>query len=599
MLSSMDTALPGKWDTSFAEFQRGIMDAVTDPTVETIVFMKGAQIGWTAMLGNIIGYYAHQDPSSMLMIQPTVEMAEAWSRERFAPMIEETPAIRDLFSDPKSRDANNTLRMKQFPGGYIAIVGANAPAGLASRPIRIVLADEIDRWPASAGTEGDPLRLASMRQTTFWNRKTLIGSTPTNKGFSAIEREYLNSDQRRYFVPCFSCKKDQFLSWSQVKWDKKVVPTKKHEHLPKTARYQCEHCGILWDDEERNAAVKLGHWKATKPFDGVAGFHLSQLYSPWVPLARVVKSFLESKSDPQLLKVWTNTVLAETFEEKGERADSDTLKDHIESYGPNDLPDGVYFATMGVDVQKDRLEAEIVGWGVGEESWGISYEVINGDPALKSTWDELDEVRKRKHWTVDGRLVRVRATCIDTGGHHAQEVIAYCQSKPSTENVYPIKGQSGSRPIWPKHHSKTKQNQIIWMVGVDTAKDTIYARYGLRIKEGQSSLPGYNHFPESYGDDWFAQATAERVITKYKEGRPSRVWVLEGGKRNEALDCRVYAYAAVKSLRPEQTGPSKVKIDPAEHEKFHASNIDTRMEELPQLMVPKTRRVRRMRSQGI
>ena len=585
VLSSEDSAEPGKWHTSRAEFQRQIMDAVGDPEVTEVVFMKGSQVGWTAMLGNILGFYSHQDPASVLVVQPTVEMAEAWSKERLAPMIRDTAALSDLFTDPRSRDSSNTLRMKQFPGGYVAIIGANAPASLASRPIRVVLADEIDRYPVSAGTEGDPLKLASKRQVTFWNRKTMVGSTPTVKGASAIEREFKRSDMRRFHVPCPHCGEKAPLRWEQVKWDK----AEGGEHRPETAAYQCEHCGVLWNDVERWEAVARGEWIATAPFRGVAGFHLSQLYSPWVSLANMVQEFLEAQGNPELLKVFVNTVLGETWEEQGEAVEASGLKTHVEAYGPNDLPEKVHFATAGVDVQGDRLEVEVVGWGPGDESWGIRYEVLYGDPAQQAVWKDLDELLLEKCWTSEGRLVRVRAACIDTGGHHGAQSLAFCRSRVARK-VYPIKGAAGPRPVWPKRASKANTKDNIWIVGVDTAKDAIYGRFKI-----SAPGPGYCHLPADYDDSWFEQATSETVVTRYKEGRPYRIWTIPKGKRNEALDCRVYAFAARMSLDARQTKPSTVKVEAVETKPQNGI-------EPPPAQVVATQRPkagRRMRSRGL
>lgn len=585
MLSTEDSAEPGRWKTSRAAYQRDIMDAICDPEVTQVVFMKGAQVGWTAMLGNILGYYSHQDPASVLVIQPTVEMAEAWSKERLAPMLRDTSALSSLFSDPRSRDSSNTLRMKQFPGGYVAIIGANAPSALASRPIRIVLADEVDRYPVSAGTEGDPLKLAGKRQTTFWNRKTLLGSTPGLKATSVIEREYKLSDMRQFHVPCPHCDERGPLRWSQVKWDKAEDGT----HVPETAAYQCEHCGSLWNDQERWEAVAQGEWIATAPFTGVAGFHLSQLYSPWAKLGAMVKEFVEARGNPELLKVWVNTVLGESWAEQGEQVKAEGLRTHVEPYGPNDLPDGVHFATAGVDVQGDRLEVEVVGWGAGDESWGIRYEVLYGDPAQQAVWKSLDELLLERCWTESGRLVRVRSAAIDTGGHHGAQAIAFARSRVSRK-IYPIKGASGARPVWPKRASKAKTKDNIWIVGVDTAKDAIYGRFNI-AEPG----PGYCHLPADYDDDWFEQATSETVVTRYKNGRPYRLWILGGGKRNEALDCRVYAFAARMSLDAKHTRPSTVKVEQVETKPQQGIEPPP----APVIATQRARAGRRMRSQGI
>lgn len=585
VLSREGSAEPGRWNTARAEYQRGIMNAVTDEANEKVVFQKGTQVGWTEIVNNTVAYFVDQDPSPLLVIQPTVELAEAWSKERLSPMIRDNPVIVGKFRDARSRDSGNTLRHKEFEGGYVAIVGANAPAGLAARPIRVVIADEVDRYPISAGTEGDPLKLAEKRQATFWNRKTLLGSAPTIKDTSVIEREFKRSDMRRFFVPCPHCKAFQTLRWEQVKFDEGT----EIEVRAESACYQCEECGTLWNDAERWAAIAQGEWRATAPFTGTAGFHLSQFYSPWVKLKGIVKEFLEAQGNPNLLQVWTNTVLAETWTEQGETIAAEGLRARVEAYGPEDLPDEIHYATAGVDVQGDRLEVEIVGWGTGDESWGMAYRVIYGDPAQQDVWEKLDALLLEKYWTTQGRLVRVRAAAIDTGGHHGAQSITFCRRRLN-RHIYPIKGASGPRPVWPKRASKTANTKDnIYLVGVDTAKDAIYGRWKI-TKPG----PGYCHLPEDYDDDWFEQATSESVVTRYRDGRPYRVWILPGGKRNEALDCRVYAFAARMSLDAKQTRPSEVKIDKA------VIAEPALVKEVPAAAIIAAKpRGRRMRSRGI
>ncbi len=549
-LSREDSAEPGKWRTSRAEYLRDIMNADNDPAVFEVVVMKGSQIGWTTALGNVIGFHVHHDPAPMLMLLPTIADGKDWSRDRFAPMIRDTPVLRGSIKDAKSRDSGNTVQHKTFAGGYIVIIGSNAPSPIRSRPIRIVFGDEIDAYAVSAGTEGNPLKLAEKRQTNWWNRKLWKGSTPLLKGTSQIEKDYERSDKREFRVPCPHCGGRQKLKWANVKWDKVDG-----EHSAASAHYMCEHCGTLWTDAERWSAVDRGEWVATAPFNGVAGFHLSQIYSPWVKLSSMVQEFLDARGSPNDLQVFVNTVLGETWEEQGETVDETGLRTNVENYDMAELPDGVHYASAGVDVQDDRLEVEIVGWGEADESWGIRYEIIYGDPAQKKVWEELDEMLFDRYWTEEGRLVRVRATCIDTGGHHGAAVFSYCASR-FKRNVYPIKGASGPRPIWPKRASKSKLKDKLWIVGVDTAKDSVYGRFKIA-----DPGPGYCHLPNTYDDEWFVQVTAETVVTRYREGRPYRVWVLPGGKRNEALDCRVYALAARMSLSKRQTRPSTITTE--------------------------------------
>lgn len=583
VLSREDSAEPGKWRTSRAEYQRGIQDAVTQHDVKEVVVKKGTQVGWTAIVGNAVGYYIDQDPSPILLLQPTVDLGRAWSKERLAPMLRDTPCLVGKVKTARAQDSNTTVTYKQFAGGSLNIVGANAPSGLASRPIRVVICDETDRFPVSAGLEGDPMKLASKRQETFWNSKTLKGSTPTVKGLSTIDRDYEKSDKRVYHVPCVHCGENQTLHWKNVHWDK----DDDGEHLPDTAHYYCDSCGCSWTDAERWNAVGKGYWEATAEFKGIAGFFLNQFYSPWVKLADVVREFLEAQGRPELLQVWTNTVLGEVWEEQSERMDPAGLKSHIEGYGPTDLPDGVHYATAGVDVQDNRLEVEIVGWGDGDESWGVSYEVIHGDPAQTHVWQMLDEILLNQFWTDTGRLIRVRAACVDYGGHHGVQVEEFCKRR-RRRNVYAIKGQAGPKLVWAKRDSKTKRGSNLRLVGVDTAKDSIYGRFKIDVPG-----PGYCHFPHDYDDEWFKQVVAERVVTRYREGRPYRVWICPAGTRNEALDCRVYALAAKASLLDSQTKPSAITADTAESRHIIEKNIAHQHATGPVV------KQRRMRSKGV
>ena len=457
-------------------------------------------------------------------------------------MIRDTPCLAGKVQWPLTRDSGNTLRQKVFAGGRLAIVGANSPAGLASRRVRIVVADEVDRFPVSAGSEGDPLALASKRQGTFWNRKTLIGSTPTLKETSAIWREWSASDMQRYQVPCHGCGHTQALIWANVRWDK--APDGKH--LPQTAHYICEGCGSVWTDTDRHDAVAKGQWVASKPgVIGVAGFHITGLLSPWVTMADIVQEFLVAKTDESLLQVWTNTVLGEPFEPAQETVEGSSLLRRGENYGPQSIPGAVKLLTAGVDLQGDRIEVQILGFGAFEETWAVRYEVLPGDPAQRQVWELLDGVLAEPYRTDAGRELRVRVTCVDSGGHHQHQVLSYCGLRRS-RGVLAIKGVAGPRPIWPARSSRTRTNARIFMIGVDTGKDVVYSR--LRIpKPG----PGYIHFPigSAFDAEYFAQLTSEAVQTRFKEGRPYRVWVLPDGRHNEALDTAVYGLAARHATR--------------------------------------------------
>lgn len=507
------------------------MDALNEPNVREVVAMTSAQIGKTEILNNVIGYHVNQDPSPILVVQPTLDMAQTWSKDRLAPMLRDTPALQGLVKDPRARDSGNTTLHKVFPGGHITACGANSPSSLASRPIRVVLCDEVDRYPVSAGSEGDPVLLAKKRAATFWNRKIVLVSTPTNKGASRIETAYEESDQRRYFVTCPHCETKQTLKWSNVRWE---------EDKPETACYICEDCGVEWSEPDRLRAIRNGEWRATAEFRGVAGFHLSTLYSPWTPLADGVRDFLEAKKQPATLRVWVNTYLGESWEEANEALDDHDLAQQREDWDA--LPREVLILTAGVDVQDDRLEVEVVGWGLAEESWSVHYQIIYGDPASPKVWEELDTVLARKWEHESGKELIPSATCVDSGGHHTQAVYRYCKTREG-KRVFAIKGVGGDgRPLVGRPSKNNIGKVMLFPVGVDTAKHLLFSHF--RIKEPGA---GYCHFPSDRDDEYFKQLTAEKIATRYHKGFAKREFV-KTRARNEALDVRVYAMAALTLL---------------------------------------------------
>lgn len=541
-LSQGASAEPGKWRTSRASYQQGMMDAINEPNVKEVVFMTSAQVGKTEILNNIIGYFIHQDPSPILLIQSILEMAESWSKTRFAPMIRDTKILSKLISDPKSRDSGNTLLHKQFPGGSITMAGANSPSSLASRPIRIVLLDEEDRYPASAGSEGDPGSLAQKRTTTFWNRLLIAASTPGIEGQSRIAARYHISDQRKYYVPCSECKQYQTLQWSNLKFD---VAEQKSEHniTPQNVYYECAICATQLNESDKFTMIKNGQWRAEKPFSGVAGFHISELYSPWVKWSEMVENFLKAKRLPETLQTWVNTSLGETWKEDTEGVDSDSLTNRKENWGKI-APQGVITITYGVDIQDDRIEAEVIGWGLEEESWSLQYHILHGDPARSKVWKDLDNVINQNIQHENGTALRISCTCIDSG-HHTESVYEYCKAR-EMNRVFAIKGSSQAGKALVSKFSRSNRKRVkLFSIGTDTAKQMIYSR--LKIHEPG---PGYCHFPAEYQEEYFKQLTCERIMTKFSNGHPQRVWVKTKGKRNEALDCRVYGLAALHILNP-------------------------------------------------
>jgi phage terminase large subunit GpA-like protein len=532
ILSAESAAESGQWRTSRAPYQKDIMDAVNDHRISTIVFMKSAQVGATEILNNIVGYYIDQDPSPTLVLQPTLAMAQAWSKDRLANMIRDCDSLRKKVKDPRSKDSGNTVLSKKFPGGNINIVGSNSASGLASRPIRILLCDEVDRYEASAGAEGDPISLAMKRTTTFWNRKIFITSTPTIKGMSRIDVAFEESDKRYFHVPCPNCNEKQRLVWEQIVWEKSK---------PETAQYICIHCESAIDENKKQWMLLKGEWIATKPTKKVAGFHISELYSPWRTWKEMAIDFYEVKKQPEMLKTWVNTALGRTFDDPGESIEHHDLMEKRETYDPTNIPNDVLLLTCGVDVQGDRLEAQVLGWGDNNECWVIDYRVIYGDPSSNPIWLELDGYLNHIYRRDDNKKLRVVCTCIDSGGHHTQQVYAYA-AKRIHRKVFPIKGSSlSNQPIINRPSYVGKNRNILYAVGTDSAKEVIFTR----LKAEEETI----HFPAHVDEEYFKQLTSEKRVIKYTKGGKKFAWV-KINNRNEALDTMVYGFAALHILQP-------------------------------------------------
>ena len=532
------------------------MDAVSDPLIEETVVMKSAQVGWTEIINNIAGYFIAQDPCPIMVIQPTLEMAEGWSTDRLAPMVRDTPSLKAKIADAKSRDSGNKLLQKRFPGGQLVIVGANSPSSLASRPIRVVLADEVDRYPASAGVEGDPLTLAYKRTNNFWNRRKLAGSTPTIAGASRIEAKFEESDKRFFFVPCHSCGEHQVLKWDQVRWDK----TKEGVHRPETAHYVCEHNGCIWDDADRWGAVLKGEWRATAPFTGIAGFHIWEAYSSWVKLQATVTAFLEARKTPDTYKVWTNTALGLTWVEKGEAPDWQRLYERrSQELRLGEVPEWIARITVGADVQRNRVEASVWGWGEGMRSVLIEHRVFMGDPAQEDVWKEMDAFLAEEWEKPSGRRLRIAKLAIDTGdGHSTTHVYNWARKHP--REVMAIKGIGSFNasvpvmgPTWVDvtvRGRKVQRGVQLWTIAVSLFKSETYAWLRLdQPLDDQPFPPGYIHLPMGTDAEWLQQLVAEQLITtKNKRTGFTRQEWQKTRDRNEAIDCRVYARAAAYAL---------------------------------------------------
>jgi phage terminase large subunit GpA-like protein len=557
ILSAVSSSEPGRWRTSRTPYLREPMDALTPShPAERVVVMKGAQIGGTELGNNWIGYTIHYSPVPMMMVLPTLDMARKQSKQRIAPMLAGTPELRDRVKDPRSRDSGNTVLMKEFEGGILIMAGSNSASGLRALPIARMFFDETDGYEGDVGGEGDPIALAEKRMSTFVRKKSFYNSTPTIRGISRIEREFMRSDQRRYFIPCPHCGHMDFLQWSPGGY----YGTEGEHHSihfadrdPETAAMLCSGCKRLVSEKYKTKMLAAGEWRPTSEGDGrTIGYHISSLYSPlgWKSWAQCVDEFLDAKNDPFKLKTWVNTVLGETWEERGTSVEPHVLRARCENY-PAQIPHGVGVLVASVDVQGDRLEVLTKGYGAGERSWIVAFQQIYGDPASAKTWADLTEYLATPLKHEGGRSFAVERVVIDSGGAHTQRVYEYCAARQGLSPImFAIKGASYSgKPLVERPTTHNRFRLPLFMLCVDTGKEVVLAR--LQIADRDSA--GYMHFPiaDWLDDEYFEQLTAEKAIRKYVKGRGAvREWV-KIRERNEALDLEVYALAALYIMGPQ------------------------------------------------
>lgn len=558
MLSSGISAEPGKWKTSRAPYQKDIMNAFTEPGIHRVVVKSSSQIGKSDMMNNVIGRFAHLDPCAIMMIQPTIDMAQDYSKTRIALMIRDTKVLNNLFYDVKSRDANNTILSKVFPGGRLIMCGANSPAGLASRPIRILLADEVDRFPDSAGTEGDPVDLAAKRMTTFWNSCMGLFSTPTNEGTSRIDEEYLAGTQEEWQHKCPNCGEYHLLRHIDMTVDYKEIktPSGKKTVIVNDVKWRCPHCGFSFSEKEmKQTPQKYISRNADALKNGIRSFFVNGFTSPWMTWTRIMREWLEAKGDPEREKVIMNTVFGESYKQKGAFEDEQIFLRRRESYGA-ELPNGVLLLTAAIDTQDNRLEYEVVGWGKEEECWGIRKGIVLGAPNQARTWKEIDSILDKTYHFADGKGLKVVRTFIDSGGHYTSDVYNYCQ-KNFHKQRFAIKGRGG--PGIPLIYKIAKANNAkapLILLGVDDGKQQIMDRLSI-----DSPGPLYFHFPQDegikelsnrgYDDLYFKGIISEHKKVYKRNGVLREVWETTKNVRNEPLDLRNYNLACMKSLKPD------------------------------------------------
>ena len=521
------------------------MDIVADPATEWCVVMSASQILKTEFLNNICGYYTQEDPAPMLMVQPTERMAVDWVKDRFDPMIRDSPCFKGLLTE-------DNLHHKTFPGGYLAIGYAKSPATLASRPIRILMFDEVDRYDLSAKNEGDPITIGLARTTTFYNRKIIAVSSPTLDGVSRIAALFAETDQRFYNVPCPNCSDLSVLNFEDIQFDR-ADPLN-------TAVWICPKCAGAIEHYNKRDMLANGRWIATAPFVRKAGFQIGGLYSPWFSWGEMASEFVSAKTE-ETRQTWQNTRNGQTYKAKVEKVDNSALHKAREYFPGNDrIPEGVLLITAGVDNQDDRMECDFYGYGLGEETWFLGSHIVRGNLKDKVTAKELNELLLKRFTTEKGRILKVSATFIDSQGKNTQSVYDFCRGL-SGRKIYPIKGRSIDNPFDStvevlKSTVSKKYNKSLILVHVSKIKKQVYDQLRDTLKvfndDTKENLgPGYWHFPidDNCDEDFFKSLSAEHLEKKKVNGRSRYSWKSHY-TRNERLDCAVYSRSAMLQVSP-------------------------------------------------
>jgi phage terminase large subunit GpA-like protein len=531
-------------------FQIEMMNVILDPNVHEIVVMKSTQVGFTdAVLLNDIGYYIDSDPKPLMLVYPTIDNAKDKGKKVITPMIDACPALRHKIRSATSRRPGNTLALKEFPGGFLKLTGANSGAGLRSDPLPLVFFDEIDGYPLDVEGEGDPIAIGSRRTDAYPDFKIVKGSTPAKpKGVSPIERDFLRSDMRRFFVPCPFCNHEQVLWWKDpvTKEYRLVYETNAdHQVVPGSVAFLCAACKKRIPERFKQQMLNGGKWIAEMPGRPIVGFHINALYSPWREnWPALAQEWHEANQEKNVekLRAFINLRLGETWEEESDAVEAIALKSRLEAYKA-EVPDGVGLLTASVDVQNDRLECVVKGWGDKEESWLIAYQQLFGDPGQEEVWNELDSFLVSTWEHESGQKVKLSCTMIDSGGQHTDSVYRFVRARQNRK-VFALKGSSESgKEILGKFSVNNQYRVKLWSIGTDTAKDRIFAR--LKIP---TAGPAFMHLPDFIEEEYLLQLTAEKAVRRYRRGRGTIREYVKTRARNEALDLEVYALAALYVL---------------------------------------------------
>ena len=546
-LSPESSAKPGKWTSH--PWQRDLIDRMTDFEAKIVVFQKPTRVGFTKMMNGVKAYFIHQQPCVILDYQPNADEAKGYAEDEFEPMLRDNPIIAELVETPsvRGRQKREKTIKKRYPNGFIEMLGAESDRNLNRRTARVAMGDEIDTWTKEAGKAGDTITQMMRRTSDFVYRKNIIGGKPIggeydpekemDDSISVVNYWFKQGDQCLRYLPCPHCGHMQTFEFEDMRWDKDVdADGNTIKHYPDTAHFECAKCRQNIYDKDKARMDEKGEWRPTAPFNGIASARIWAFLSdsPNVTWPHIVREFLAATKSRSRLKAFYNEVLARTWEEDYEKVTIDT-EDRLEQY-PADVPAGVLVLTAGVDVQKDRLEIEVVGWGASEESWSIDYKIFHGDTSKPDVWNTLDEfLLKTFYHEHDDVKMRIFSTAIDTG-YRATKVYSFCKTRRN-RRVFAIKGsKTVNAPLVPRIATQTKKTRgaLLYMVGVNEGKNIISSHI-MTQKPGA----GYMHFPLSavYGQEYFKQLTSEKKL-------PSGKWIATRA-RNEAFDVRNYNYIAL------------------------------------------------------
>jgi phage terminase large subunit GpA-like protein len=529
------SAVPGK--IKLYPFQRGIADAIGDPTIERVSVLKSARIGYTTILNGAIAHFVVNDPSLILVYLPNEDMAKSFVVSDLEPTFEDSPVLQGVLSGDQVQTAGKkrtSMLMRQFTGGTLKILSAETERSFRGHNARVVILDEVDGMKLTK--DGNPLALAVRRTAQFADRKIIVGSTPLEEETSNIIAQYAKSDQRVFEVRCVECDEYNEVQWKDIHWP---------EGEPEKAYWGCPACGCAIEHKHKSTMVARGRWRVTRPeVVGHAGFKINSLSSP-LPTADwglLAAEFLAAKNDPGMLQEFVNLVLGEGWRTDGERVDEYELQESAEPFGlggpeQSPFPVDVLAVTAGCDLQEDRGEITYVGFAESGQQFILGHEVIYGRYDQNEFWIDIDAAITRRWQHPLGGEIGIDAVALDSSSGTMMRHV-YDFAKPRMRRkVFAIKGDDGRRPFIKK---STQKKDPLWIVGVDSVKGSILN--GIRAG-------GRFRFSRDLPPVWFEQFTAERLMVKMFRGQPVHKWERVPGRRNEALDCTVYALA-VKELVP-------------------------------------------------